>query len=109
EETLPDGTICEMGRFSAGGRTWETGLLELDARDPKAALEAARTIQFVKPSVVISIGIAASFKKAHPGDVVIATKVYGYEEPIGGKRPPLVASLGTSSYRLEQRARAEAK
>lgn len=109
EETLPDGTVCEIGRFSADGRSWEVGILELDARDPKAALEAARTIQFVKPSVVISVGVAASVKKARPGDVVVATKIYGYEESGGGKRPPLVTSLGTSSYRLEQRARAEAK
>jgi cellulose biosynthesis protein BcsQ/nucleoside phosphorylase len=109
EETLPDGTVCEIGRLSAEGRSWEVGVLELDAYGPKVALEAGRTIQFVNPSVVISVGSGASVKNARPGDVVVATKVYRYEESERGKGQPLLTSIGSSSYRLEQRARAEAK
>lgn len=107
EETMPDGTVCEMGRFSGDGRSWEVGVIELNARDSRAAIEGARVIQFVKPSVVISIGVSAGVRKAGPGDVVVATRVYAYDEM--GEHSRAMTSLGASSYRLEQRARAEAK
>lgn len=59
---------------------------------------------------MLSVGVAAGLKDIIAGDVVAATEVYGYE---AGKvtasgflpRP----KLGLASYKLEQRAKAEAK
>jgi nucleoside phosphorylase/cellulose biosynthesis protein BcsQ len=111
EETMPDGTVYEIGRFSSESRPWEVGILELDTRDMRAALEAARAIQYVKPSVVISVGVAAGIKNVSIGDIVAATKIYGFEPVKTEKHLQFqsVHSLGVSSYKLEQRARAEAK
>ncbi len=110
EEILPDGTIYDRGKFSANGQSWEVGLAEIGAGNTEAAVATKRAIDYFKPSVVLFVGVAGGIKDVILGDVVAATKVYGYES---GKvvdegflpRP----SLGSASYALEQRAKKEAK
>lgn len=109
EEMHPQGTIYERGTFAANSQTWEVGIAEVGAGNAGAAVEAERAIAHFKPDVLLFIGIAGGIKDVAIGDVIAATKVYGYES---GKvesqffpRP----TVGQSTYAFVQRAKSEAR
>lgn len=102
EEIVRD-TILHVGRFE----NWQISVVEVGPGNPGTAAIAERAIGHVDPEVALFVGIAGGVKDANIGDVVVASKVYGYE---GGKedetgfraRP----ELNRSAYAIEQRARA---
>ncbi|NEP61049.1 MAG: 5'-methylthioadenosine/S-adenosylhomocysteine nucleosidase [Symploca sp. SIO2G7] len=111
EEKIHDeGTIYELGNFSSNNQLWKVGIAEIGAGNAEAAVETKRAIDYFKPSILLFVGVAGGIKDVALGDVVAATKVYGYES---GKvveesfLPRPNASM--VSYSLEQRAKAEAR
>lgn len=109
EEDHPKGTVYERGKFIAGDRVWDLGVVEIGRSNPAAALEAERAISYFDPGVVLLVGVAGGLKDVAIGDVVAATEAFGFE---AGKdkrfflpRPVIFRS----TYRMVQRARAVAR
>ncbi|EKU98202.1 nucleoside phosphorylase [Leptolyngbya sp. PCC 7375] len=110
EEMHPQGTIYERGQFVTVSQQWEVGIAEVGAGNAGAAVEAERALNYFKPDVLFFVGIAGGIKDVDIGDVVAATKVYGYEsgkvsEDGFAPRP----ALGQATYAVIQRAKSEAR
>jgi len=111
EERIHDeGTIYELGKFSSNNRLWEVGIGEIGAGNAEAAVETKRAIDYFKPSILLFVGVAGGIKYVALGDVVAATKVYGYESGKVEEKSFLPRpNASMVSYSLEQRAKAEAR
>jgi nucleoside phosphorylase len=105
----PHGTLYEHGTFLASSRSWRVGIVETGPGNPSAAVEAERAISYFQPQVVLFVGIAGGIKDVKLGDVVAATKVYGYEAGKTGIAFQPRPEVFRSTHRMVQHARAEAR
>lgn len=105
EQTHEQGTVYEEGTFR-GEQVWDVVLVEIGAGNAKTAAEAERAMQHFRPRVLLFVGIAGGLKDVEIGDIVVATKVYGYESGKAESEFLPRPHVFTPSYRLEQRARA---
>jgi nucleoside phosphorylase len=109
ERVHPQGTIYECGTFSSNGHLWNIVIVEIGEGNTSSALEAERAIGYFKPVLILFVGVAGGLKDVKLGDVVAATKVYGYES---GKAEGMFLSrpdIGSTTYTMVQRARAVAR
>jgi nucleoside phosphorylase len=95
-------TRFQTDRFDS----WTVAVAEVGAGNARAATVAVRALTNCKPEIAAFVGIAGGVKQVVLGDVVVATKVYGYES---GKETPagfqIHLDVQTSHHELEQRAR----
>lgn len=103
------GTIYESGVFNVNGRTWNVGIAEIEMGDSSAAFETERAIEFFQPQIILFVGVAGGIKDTDIGDVVVATKIYGYESGKAEETFEPRPQVGLSSYALIQLAKAEAR
>src|SRR5271154_9424 len=79
EERNSRGTPHEIGHFVAAGGEYSVRIVQtLEPGNEGAALTASEAINEYSPSIVMFVGVAGGLKDVDLGDVVIATKVYGY-------------------------------
>lgn len=109
EEIHPEGTIYERGVFLSHKQSWEIGLVETRMGAARAAFEAERAIDYFKPNVILFVGIAGGLKAVTIGDIVVATKIYGYESGKAETSFLTRPEVGISTYRMIQRAQAVAR
>ncbi|MEL7354533.1 MAG: tetratricopeptide repeat protein, partial [Cyanobacteria bacterium J06560_5] len=109
EETLEQGGVYEVGKFSGNVHEWTVAITEIDDSNASSATETERSIKKYNPDVIFLVSAAVGLKDVSLGDVVVASKVYNYqsgkEEEEFLTRPD---GLNTS-YKLIQRAKAERK
>lgn len=109
EEAHPQGSIYERGVFVTDNQSWNVGIVEVGAGNAGAAVEVERAIAHFKPDVLLLIGIARGIKDVDVGDVVAATKVYGYEYgKLGDDGFTIGPTLGQATYAVIERAKSEA-
>lgn len=109
EETHPQGAVYERGIFTSERQEWDVGIVETGVGNEKAVLEAQMAIAHFDPELMFFIGVAGGLKDVALGDVVVATKVYGYEYGKANRTFLPRPDVGNSSFKLEHRARAEAR
>jgi nucleoside phosphorylase len=99
-------TVSGTGFFRGQFEDWTVLVAEVGPGNFGAAVIAMRALERYQPRVAMFVGVAGGVKDVTIGDVVVATKVYGYE---AGKdsddrfrpRPEVLKS----AHDLEQRAR----
>jgi nucleoside phosphorylase/energy-coupling factor transporter ATP-binding protein EcfA2 len=108
EELDPRGTIYEIGLFDSPAGAWEIVIAQMGTGNVGAAIAAERAILTFRPTVLLLVGIAGGVEgRVALGDVVVATKVYGYESGKVSQMGEFLPRLDTrlsSSHRLQQRA-----
>lgn len=108
EEEHDDGDVYQCGQFQTNGQAWEIGIVKMGMGNPNAAQETERAIGHFKPEVVLFVGVAGGLKDVELGDVVVATKVYGYHSGKADEDFKTRPDLGLPNHRIFKRASAEA-
>jgi len=77
EEGTPQGTLVDVGRIP--GLDWDVVLAETGPANTRAALVAQSTAEHFDAEALFFVGVAGALKDdVRLGDVVVASKVYGY-------------------------------
>src|SRR6266568_8840140 len=104
EEVHPQGTIYERGTFFASkNRLWDIVIVEVGKGNACTARESERAINYFQPKVILFVGVAGGLKDVKLGDVVAATKVYGYESGKANITFQPRPEVGNSTYSMERR------
>jgi nucleoside phosphorylase len=100
------GTVYYRGKFEG----WDVVVVEAGPGNPSTAVLASSAISRYQPAIALFVGVGGGIKDVRLGDVVVASKVYGYESgkdtAAGFRERP---DLQRSAHPLEQRARAMCK
>lgn len=109
EQVLRSGTVVEVGQINTPTRQVSVALIEAGIGDAATAGTAQEAITHYEPTAMFFVGVAGGIKDVALGDIVVATKVYGYEAGKAEQEFLPRPDVGQSSYRYVQRARAEAR
>ena len=99
-ERHPTGIEYQIGTF----RSLTVCVAQIAPGNTSAALETERAISFFQPNLALFVGIAGGVKDVTLGDVVAATKVYGYEAGADRDHFQPRPDVGLSSYPLIKEA-----
>ncbi|MDQ3821915.1 MAG: 5'-methylthioadenosine/S-adenosylhomocysteine nucleosidase [Actinomycetota bacterium] len=105
EEIHPAGTVYEVGTFGVGEGSTTVAVAEIGVGNASSAAHTERAIAHFRPDIVVFVGVAAGLKDVARGDVVIGTKIYGFESLKAATKPLTRPVAFHLDHRIEQRAR----
>lgn len=106
-EHTEGGTIYEIGRFDCDGTHCTVAVVQTGMGNVLSAAATERVLNLFKPSFAFFVGIAGGLRDdLKIGDVVAASKVYGYEGGKSGVSFMPRPDAPSVSYEAEQRANA---
>lgn len=68
-----------LGYVSAANHIWKVALVETGSRTEHLGAITARVMYYFQPKYILLVGVAGGIKDVAIGDIVIATKAYGYD------------------------------
>lgn len=104
-EQSADGTVYELTELHGRHATWRLVIALTSRLNEFASAAVERAISTWEPQILLLVGVAGGRRDAAIGDVIAATKVYGYEsgrDTNNGFHPRVDALR--CSYMLDQRA-----
>ena len=106
----PKGNQYEVGSFTVpNGPTWNVAIAQIDQGNSSAAAAAERMIDHFEPELAFFVGVAGGLKDVVIGDVVAATKIYGYERGKAKAEFQTRPDVYPASFELEEAALAESR
>ena len=73
------GFSFDVGSIQCENRAWRVALIETGPKVGNMQVKTNNVILALRPKFIFLVGIAAGFKDARIGDVVVGEKAYGYE------------------------------
>jgi nucleoside phosphorylase len=98
------GTIYDVGRLRGAAQV-QVAVAEIGAGNIGSGIHLERAITAFEPDLVAFVGVAGGVKDVAHGDVVVASKIYGYESGKADREFLTRPVAHPLAYRLEQRAR----
>lgn len=106
-EHTEHGTIYEIGTFNNGDAQCTVAVVQTGMGNSLSAAATERALSLFKPDFAFFVGIAGGLRDdLKIGDVVAASKVYGYESGKSGKKFQPRPEAPPVSHGAEQRANA---
>ncbi len=106
-EHTEHGTIYEVGKFNSGGAQCTVAVVQTGMGNSLSAAATERVLSLFKPNFAFFVGIAGGLRNdLKIGDVVAASKVYGYESGKSGVSFQPRPDAPPVSHEAEQRANA---
>jgi nucleoside phosphorylase len=106
EEKSIEGDNYEIGRFAGRHQDYQVVVHQSGSRNSVAAMAADKAVRLFQPAAVLLVGVAGGVKDAAIGDVVVATRAYGYESgketPEGFKSRPQAAPFSRELLAVAQ-------
>lgn len=106
EERHEMGDVYKRGLFDGEEGTWDVLVVETGPGNRDAAWSTERALQYFAPNVAFFVGVAGGLRDVAVGDVVAATKVYGYESGKASASFEPRPEFSRGSHALESRAKA---
>lgn len=74
-----DSALYELGKYQGKHKEYDVAIRQIGKSNEVIAMATVQAIQSFNPVFVFLVGVAGGVKDVKIGDVVIATKAYGYE------------------------------
>lgn len=104
-----NGVVYSVGSFGNNSTAWEVWVAQTGKGNENAAALATAALIELSPTVAFFVGVAGGLKDVSHGDVVAADRVIGYEHAKTTETMLSRFEHAASSFRVFQRAVAEAR